>query len=76
MRVVTFQAGPRTEAALAELTADGQAPDEVIRAAIVMAWRSRRAETARREARAVADGPDDRDEARAIMRDMESLRAW
>ncbi len=76
MSVVTFQADPRTEAALAELTADGQAPDEVIREAIVMAWRLRRAETARREALAAADDPDDREEARAIMRDMESLRAW
>ncbi|WP_084463889.1 hypothetical protein [Microtetraspora fusca] len=73
---MTFQAEPHAEAALAELTADGQAPDEVIRDAIVMAWRLRRAETARREALAVADDPDDREEARAIMRDMESLRAW
>ncbi|WP_067175864.1 hypothetical protein [Microtetraspora niveoalba] len=76
MSVVTFQADSRTETALAELTADGQAPDEVIREAIVMAWRLRRAETARREAVAAGDDPDDREEARAIMRDMESLRAW
>ncbi len=75
MGVVTFQADPRTEAALADLTADGHTSDEVIRDAILMAWRLRRAEVARQEAEALAADPDDRAEAEAIMRDMDALRA-
>lgn len=75
MSVVTFQADPRTEAALADLTADGQSSDEVIRAAILMAWRLRRAELARRESEALGADPDDLAEAEAIMRDMDAFRA-
>jgi hypothetical protein len=75
MSMVTFDADSRTEAALAELMAEGQSPDEVIRQAILVAWRLRRSEVARHEAEVVALDAADRAEARAIMRDMESLRA-
>lgn len=76
MSVVTFHADPRTEAALAELTADGRSTDEVIRDALLMASRLHRADLARTEAEALARDPGDRAEAEAVMRDMDSLRAW
>ena len=40
------------------------------------AWRQRQAEQLRAEAEALAADPDDRAEAKAVLADMESLRAW
>ncbi len=49
---------------------------QVIREAILAAWRTRREEQLRAEAEAVAADPEDRAETRAVLADMESLRAW
>jgi hypothetical protein len=48
----------------------------VIRDAILAAWRARRDEQVRAEAQAIANDPDDVAEVRAVLSDMESLRAW
>ena len=48
----------------------------VIREAILAAWRLRQAERLRAEAEAAAADPDDVAEARAVLIDMDSLRAW
>jgi hypothetical protein len=49
---------------------------QVIREAILAAWRLRQAERLRAEAEAVAGDPDDVAEAKAVLADMEDLRAW
>jgi hypothetical protein len=48
----------------------------VIRDAILLAWRTRHEEELRAEAEAIAADADDRAEARSVLADMESLRAW
>lgn len=48
----------------------------MIREAILAAWRARQAERLRAEAEAVAADPDDVAEAKAVLADMEDLRAW
>jgi hypothetical protein len=48
----------------------------VIRDAILAAWRQRHEEQLRAEAEAIAADADDRAEARSVLADMESLRAW
>jgi hypothetical protein len=49
---------------------------QVIREAIMSAWRERQAQRLRAEAEALAADEDDRREARQVLADMESLRAW
>ena len=58
------------------LTGGERDRSQVIREAILAAWRARRDEQLRAEAEAVAADADDQAEARAVLADMESLRAW
>jgi predicted transcriptional regulator len=76
MSTITFRADDEVDRALAELSAENRDRSQVIRDAILAAWRLRRREQLRAEAEAVASDPDDRAEARAVLADMESLRAW
>lgn len=76
MSTITFRADDDVDRALAELTAGNRDRSQVIREAILAAWRARREEHLRAEAAAVAADPDDVAEARAVLADMESLRAW
>jgi len=76
MSTITFRADDDVERALAELTSGDRDRSQVIREAILAAWRARRAEQLRAEAEAVANDPDDVAEAHAVLTDMESLRAW
>ena len=76
MKAITFRPDGQVEAALAALTADGSSQSEVIREAILAAWRRRRSEALRAETAALAADPDDRDEAGAVLADMGELRAW
>jgi hypothetical protein len=76
MATITLRTDPETERALAELTADGVERSQAIRQAIVTAARLKEAERLREEAKALANDPDDVAEARAVLADMESLRAW
>ncbi len=75
MSVITFRADEEVDQALAELSDGERDRSQVIRDAILAAWRQRRADLLRAEAEAVADDADDRAEARAVLADMESLRA-
>jgi hypothetical protein len=75
MATITLRTDPETERALAELTADGVERSQAIRQAIVTAARLKEAERLREEAKALANDPDDVAEARAVLADMESLRA-
>ena len=64
------------EQRLMALTADRGDRSQAIRDAILTTWRLRQAALLRAEAEAIAADPDDRAEARAVLSDMESMRAW
>jgi predicted transcriptional regulator len=76
MSTITFRYDGEVEQALAELTSDGRERSQVIREAILTAWHAGQAAALRAEAEALAADPDDRAEARNVLSDMESLRAW
>lgn len=76
MAVVNFRTDARSEAALAELTADGSTTSEAIRQALVDAVRLRRREQMRLESLQLAHDPDDLAEVRAVLGEMDELRAW
>jgi predicted transcriptional regulator len=76
MTTITFRADDDVDAALAELTSGDRDRSQVIREAILAAWRLRQAERLRAEAETVASDPDDLAETRSVLADMESLRAW
>jgi predicted transcriptional regulator len=76
MSTITFRTDAEVDRALADLTAGDRDRSQVIRDAILTAWQARRAERLRAEAVALAADPDDRAEARAVLTDLEPLRAW
>ena len=76
MSVITFRTDDEVDRALSDLAAGDRDRSQVIREAILAAWHARRDERLRAEALALAADADDRNEARAVLNDMESLRAW
>jgi predicted transcriptional regulator len=76
MSVITFRADDEVDRALSELTSGGRERSQVIRDAILTAWRTRHEEQLRAEAESIAADEHDRAEARAVLADMDSLRAW
>src|SRR2546421_10290512 len=62
MSVITFRADDEVDHALAELSGGDRDRSQVIREAILAAWRARRDEQLRAEAEAVAADPDDQAE--------------
>ena len=76
MATITFRTDLEVDEALRALTADRGDRSQAIRDAILTTWRLRQAEMRRQEAEALANDADDRAEARAVLSDMESLRAW
>jgi predicted transcriptional regulator len=76
MTTITFRADDDVERALADLVSAERDRSQVIREAILTTWRLRQADQLRAEAQAVAADPDDVAEARAVLADMEDLRAW
>ena len=76
MATITFRTDPEVDAALVALTAGGGDRSRAIREAILTAWRVRQEQRLRAEAEALANDAADVDEARAVLADMESLRAW
>ena len=76
MTTITFRADDEVDEALADLASGDRDRSQVIREAILAAWRLLRAERLRAEAEAVTTDPDDVAEARSVLADMESLRAW
>lgn len=75
MSVITFRTDDEVDHALAELASGDRDRSQVIREAILAAWRARRDDQLRAEAQALAADEDDRNEARAVLGDMEALRA-
>ena len=76
MAIVNFRTDERSDAAIAELTADGVSVSEAIRQALVDAVRLRRREKMRRESLALAHDAADLAESRQVLREMDELRAW
>ena len=76
LSTITFRADADVDQALAELVSGDRDRSQVIRDAILAAWRARREEQIRAEAEAVAADAADVAEARAVLADMETLRAW
>lgn len=76
MATITFRTDDAVDQALRALS-DGRGDrSQVIREAILDAWRNRQDDVVREQAIAIANDPEDRAEVRAILEEMESLRAW
>jgi hypothetical protein len=76
MATITFRSDADVDRALDDLRQGGDDRSQVIREAILLAWRTQQDERLLAEAQAVASDPADRDEARAVLSDMDDLRAW
>jgi predicted transcriptional regulator len=76
MATITFRTDDEVDRALAELSTAGRDRSQVIRDAILASWRRQRDEQLRAEAEALAADADDRAEAKAVLAEMETLRAW
>ncbi|HYU83465.1 MAG TPA: hypothetical protein VEK80_01560 [Kribbellaceae bacterium] len=76
MGTITFRADDEVERALVELMADGQDRSAVIRRAIVDAARRLADDRLRAEAAALAADEADVAEARAVLADLDAVRAW
>ncbi len=75
MATLRFRTDAEVDAALASLATGGGDRSTVIREAILAAWRTQQAERLRAEAEALAADEDDVREARAVLQELESLRA-
>ena len=76
MPIVNFRTDDLTQQALEELTADGATVSAVIRQALLDAARQRRRDLMRRESTTLLNDPTDLVESRAVLRDVDDLRAW
>ena len=76
MPIVNFRTDELTQQALEELTADGSTVSAVIRQALLDAARQRRRDLMRRESTALLNDQADLVESRAVLRDVDDLRAW
>jgi hypothetical protein len=76
MSTITFRTDAEVDRALADLMSAGIDRSQTIRDAILTAWRLHEEQLLRAEAERLAADPDDTAEARQVLADMESLRAW
>jgi len=76
MSTITFRTDDAVDAALAALTSSDRDRSQAIREAILLAWRTRQNEVIKAEAEALAADEGDLAEARQVLTDLESLRAW
>lgn len=75
MAVVNFRTDDASQRALEELTADGSTVSVAVRRALIDAVRLRRRERMRQESLEVLNSADDLAESRAVMKEMDDLRA-
>lgn len=73
---ITFRPDDETAKALEVLTRDGTAVSAAVRSALIDAARRKAKATIRAEAERLAEDESDRAEAKQVLRDMETLRAW
>jgi hypothetical protein len=75
MPTLTIRTDPDVENALAVLTAEGTSRSEAARSAILEAERARRRARLRAEAEALRNDPDDIAASRALVEEMDAIRA-
>lgn len=73
---ITIRTDDDVARALKILTADGTSVSAAIRAAVIQVAHDRGTSNLRAEAQALAGDEVDRAEMAAVLRDMDSLRAW
>jgi hypothetical protein len=76
MTILNIRLDPRTDEALAQLTADGTSRSDAVRQAILDAAKAVRRQQLRDESERLAHDPKDLAEMRRIQADMEAIRAW
>lgn len=76
MTVVNFRTDDASQHALDELTRDGTPVSTAIRQALLDSVILRRREQMRRESAELVDDPAEVAESRAILSEMDELRAW
>ncbi|MEP6480375.1 MAG: hypothetical protein ABJA94_00015 [Rhodoglobus sp.] len=76
MTVVNFRTDEQSQRALDELTADGTPVSTAIRQALLDSVVLRKRDQMRRESTEIVDDPVEAAESRAILADMDELRAW
>jgi len=76
MTSITFRTDREVDRALAELMTEGRDRSQAIREAILTAHRLKEAARLRAEADDLTGDSQDLAEARVVLADMESLRAW
>lgn len=76
MSTVTIRTDEETDAALTALTRGGRSRSEVVRDAILLAYRQETSARLRAEAEAAAADPEDLAEVRAIREELDASGAW
>ena len=76
MASINFRTDEPAQRALDELTADGSTVSTAIRQALVDAARHQRRKKMRAESAALREDDADRAESRAVLEEMDHLRAW
>lgn len=76
MSTVTIRTDAETDRALEALTRDGRSRSEVVREAILLAYRRQASARLRAEARAAAADPADLAEVRSIREELDTPGAW
>lgn len=76
MTSITFRTDREVDRALAELMTEGSDRSQTIREAILIAHRLKEASSLRAEADDLVGDSQDVAESRAVLAEMESLRAW
>jgi Arc/MetJ-type ribon-helix-helix transcriptional regulator len=76
MTIINVRTDAKTDAALAQLTADGTSRSEAIRQAILDAAREAKRRRMQEESERLRNDPEDLAEVRRIQEIMEDLGAW
>ncbi|NIS36510.1 MAG: ribbon-helix-helix protein, CopG family [Actinobacteria bacterium] len=76
MATITIRTDPAVDEALDALAREGKSRSEVVREAILLAYREQRHARLRAEAEALRNDPADVAASRALTAEMDSLRAW
>jgi hypothetical protein len=76
MTILNIRLDPKTDEALAQLTADGTTRSDAVRQAIIDAAKAARGKRLQEESERLGKDPEDRAEIRRIQEDMETIRAW
>lgn len=76
MATITIRTDKAVDEALDALTSDDRSRSDVIREAILLAYREQRHALLRAEAEALRNDPEDVAASRALAEELDSVRAW